>query len=135
MKNSLVSKVCIIDDDKLYVSLATLMIKKNNFAEEIIVFENGRDALDYFEKAIDDPNETLPTIILLDLNMPIMNGWQFLKMIEPFAAKMLERDIKLNIVSSTINPDEVDRAENHSIVHNFITKPISKAAIASAFLN
>lgn len=42
--------------------------------------------------------------------------------------------IKLNIVSSTINPTEVRRAENHDIVHNFITKPISKDAIASAFL-
>ncbi|SCY26942.1 Response regulator receiver domain-containing protein [Nonlabens sp. Hel1_33_55] len=135
MNKSLVPKVCIIDDDRLYVSLVSMMIKKNSFAEELLVFQNGRDALDYFAKAIDDPNETLPTIILLDLNMPIMNGWEFLKKMEPYANKMLERNIKLNVVSSTINPDEVNRAENHDIVHNFITKPISKDAIASAFLN
>lgn len=135
MDNSLVSKVCIIDDDNLYVSLVTMMIKKNSFAKELLIFQNGREALDYFKAAIDDPNEILPTIILLDLNMPIMNGWEFLQEIEPYAQKMLDRDIKLNIVSSTINPTEVHRAENHEIVHNFITKPISKDAIASAFLN
>ncbi|PRP67437.1 response regulator [Nonlabens agnitus] len=135
MEKTLVRKVCIIDDDRLYVSLVTMMIKKNSFANELLVFQNGREALDYFKNAIDDPNEILPSIILLDLNMPIMNGWEFLKEIQPYADKMLERDIKLNIVSSTINPEEVNRAENHDIVHNFITKPISKEAIVEAFLN
>ena len=135
MKTALVSKVCIIDDDKLYVSLITIMIEKNSFAKDLLIFENGRDALDYFSTAIDDPNEVLPNVILLDLNMPVMNGWEFLEQMEPFAKKMLERRIKLNIVSSTINPTEVHRAERHKIVHNFITKPVSKNAIANAFLD
>lgn len=134
MEEPLVSKVCIIDDDKLYVSLISKMIEKNGFADELQIFQNGREALEYFSQAIDNPNEILPTVILLDLNMPVMDGWEFLMAIEPYAQKMLERGIKLNVVSSTINPKEKDKAENHQIVNNFITKPISKEAIARAFV-
>jgi CheY-like chemotaxis protein len=133
MEKTLISKVCIIDDDKLYVSLVTMLIKKHQFADEILVFANGQEALYYFEMNIDNPKEKLPDIILLDLNMPIMNGWEFLEEIKPFADKLLARDVKLNIVSSTINPSEVNRAESHGIVHLFINKPISKDAIAKAF--
>ncbi len=129
------STVCIIDDDKLYVSLVTMMIKNNSFADELIVFSNGKEALDFFKTAIDDPSQTMPDVILLDLNMPIMNGWEFLEAMQPFSHKILSMGIRLNIVSSTINQEEVARAENHEIVHNFITKPISKEAIASAFVN
>jgi len=135
MKKSLVSKVCIIDDDKLYVNLITMMIKKNSFADELMVFENGQEALKYFQRALKDSNEVLPEVILLDLNMPIMNGWEFLSEIQPYADQMLERGVRLNVVSSTINPAEVNRAENHDVVHKFITKPISKNAIATAFVN
>jgi CheY-like chemotaxis protein len=133
MEKTLISKVCIIDDDKLYVSLVTMLIKKHQFANEILVFANGQEALYYFERNIDNPKENLPDIILLDLNMPIMNGWEFLEEIKPFVNKLLAKDVKLNIVSSTINPSEVNRAESHGIVHHFINKPISKEAIAKAF--
>jgi len=129
----LISKVCVIDDDKLYVSLITMLIKKNHFAEEILVFQNGQEALKYFEENIDNQNEQLPEVILLDLNMPIMNGWEFLEAIQPYVKGLLKRNVKLNVVSSTINPDEVDRAEKHGIVHHFINKPISKEAIVKAF--
>lgn len=135
MEGPLVHKVCIIDDDKLYVSLLSMMINKNHFAEDLLIFNNGKEALDYFEKALSDPNEELPSVILLDLNMPIMNGWEFLKGIEPYEKKLLNLNVKLNIVSSTINREEVDRAENHHIVNNFITKPITKDAIKFAFLD
>ncbi|WP_194851881.1 response regulator [Nonlabens antarcticus] len=133
MTDPLISKVCIIDDDKLYVSLITMLINQNHFAREIIVFANGQEALEYFKNNIDNDEELLPEIILLDLNMPIMNGWEFLEHIEPYANKLLANDVRLNVVSSTINPEEVDRAENHGIVNLFMNKPISKEAIALAF--
>lgn len=129
----LISKVCIIDDDKLYVSLVKMLIARNQFAEEILVFQNGHEALRYFKKNIDNDQEKLPDIILLDLNMPIMNGWEFLEKIQPYVDQLLERNVKLNIVSSTINPEEVNRAQNYNIVCNFINKPISKEDIIKAF--
>ncbi|AZQ43469.1 response regulator [Nonlabens ponticola] len=133
MATPLVPKVCIIDDDRLYVSLIGMLLEKHHIADQFTVFENGAVAIDHF-KEIFESNDTqeLPDVILLDLNMPVMNGWEFLDNIEPYASQLLESGVRLNVVSSTINPEEVKRAQEHSIVHHFITKPISKEAIMRA---
>lgn len=128
-----INQACIIDDDKLYVSLIKMIIKKNNLAKELIVFENGQKAFDYFKAVFDNHDAQLPEIILLDLNMPVMNGWEFLEAIDAYAHKFLEKGVKLNIVSSTINPLEVKKAKSHSIVTDFLTKPISKEAMRAVF--
>lgn len=134
MPHKSIYRACIIDDDKLYVSLIKMLIKKNKLAQELLVFENGEKAFTYFKKALmsNQPLD-LPQVVLLDLNMPIMDGWEFLDAIEPYAAQLKACNLKLNVVSSTINPEEVNRAKNHTIVNDFITKPISKEAMISAF--
>ncbi len=128
-----ISKVCIIDDDKLYVSLLRMLIEKNQFAEDIMVFSNGQDALEHFKTQIEGKSFDLPEVILLDLNMPVMNGWEFLEKIEPYQQILQENGVRLNIVSSTINPREVKQAKSFQIVNQFLNKPISKEAIALAF--
>ncbi|GAK88536.1 two-component response regulator [Nonlabens ulvanivorans] len=129
-----IHRACIIDDDKLYVSLIKMLINKNELAQELLVFENGKQAFEYFEKALAGDNVTaLPEVVLLDLNMPIMDGWEFLEALEPYANELKESCLKLNVVSSTINPEEMNKARNHAIVNDFITKPISKEAMISAF--
>ncbi|MGJ8683277.1 MAG: response regulator [Nonlabens sp.] len=134
MSQPAIKKACIIDDDKLYVSLIKMLIQKNNLADELLIFENGEKAFEYFKQALkQDQTTDLPEVVLLDLNMPIMDGWEFLEAIKPFASKLQDIDLKLNVVSSTINPAEVSRAKNHSIVNDFITKPISKEAMIKAF--
>ncbi|PQJ31737.1 response regulator [Nonlabens arenilitoris] len=129
-----IQRACIIDDDKLYVSLIKMLINKNKLAQELLIFENGKQAFDYFQEALvaDDVND-LPQVVLLDLNMPIMDGWEFLEALEPYANKLKASSLKLNVVSSTINPVEMNKARNHAIVNDFITKPISKEAMISAF--
>lgn len=133
MNNRPPLKACIIDDDKLYVSLIKIIIKKNNLANDLLIFENGQDAFQYFINAFETGADTLPQVVLLDLNMPVMDGWEFLDAMEPYAARFKEFGITINVVSSTINPVEVQRAKNHSIVADFLTKPISKEAMQMAF--
>lgn len=130
MANKLVQKACIIDDDKLYVSLIKMLIKKNKLDVELLIFENGKVAFDYFKEEISKETPKLPEVILLDLNMPIMDGWEFLTAIEPYADKLTS---KLHVVSSTINPSEVRKAKNHSFVSDFMTKPINKESMIKVF--
>lgn len=132
MSNYLINKACIIDDDKLYISLIKRIIEKDNLAKELLVFENGKQAYAYFKEHIHD-QKALPNIVLLDLNMPIMDGWEFLDVMEHHASELEKYGVTINVVSSTINPVEVAKATQHAIVNNFITKPISKDAMIDAF--
>ncbi len=132
MVNYLVNKACVIDDDKLYISLIKMIIKKNQLAKDLLVFDNGKKAYDYFSKHLDLP-ASLPEIVLLDLNMPIMDGWEFLDLMEDHSDELAKSGVTINVVSSTINPVEVEKATEHSIVNKFLTKPISKEAMIKAF--
>jgi CheY-like chemotaxis protein len=130
MVSSLVKKACIIDDDKLYVSLIKMLIRKNKLAVELLVFENGKLAFNYFKEELTKQSSSIPEVILLDLNMPIMDGWEFLEAVEPFAGRL---KAKLFVVSSTINPVEVKKVNKHKFVTAFMTKPINKEAMIKFF--
>lgn len=130
MGDIVIKRVCIIDDDKLYVSLVKMLIKKNELAEELLIFENGQDAFEFFKEELTKEMPHLPQVILLDLNMPVMNGWEFLDAVKSFAGQL---QAKINVVSSTINSVEINKVKNYDFVSTFITKPINKEAIVRAF--
>ena len=103
-----------------------MLIKKNKLAQELVIFENGKLALKFFEEQLGKQDPELPEVVLLDLNMPVMDGWEFLDEMETYAGKLKEEGLKINVVSSTINPVEVAKANSHDIVNSFITKPIKR---------
>lgn len=111
----------IIDDDPVFVLLFKKILRKLGKFETILNFENGQIALDaLIEK--ENNNEPMPNIIFLDINMPVLDGWEFLKALEKYNFKD-----KLNIymVSSSIDSTEINKSKKHKYVKNFISKPIS----------
>jgi len=68
---------CIIDDDETYIFNMKKLITFKKLCNNILVFGNGKDALNYMKHILSAP-ALLPDIILLDINMPVMNGWQFM---------------------------------------------------------
>ncbi|WP_340199571.1 response regulator [Ascidiimonas sp. W6] len=115
---------CIIDDDKIYVNLIRKVIESRNLSKELLVFGNGKEALEYFEKAfLNQDSEKIPNIIFLDINMPIMDGWQFLEHFVQFR-KPLKKSITLYIVSSSINPKDIEKANELESISGYIIKPV-----------
>jgi CheY-like chemotaxis protein len=112
----------IIDDDEIYQFTLTRIINHNKQAERVITFSDGEKAIQYLtdNKAI---NENIPDIIFLDLNMPIMDGWQFM---EEYASVKTEIKKKVNIFmwSSSVNPIDIERASEISEISDYIIKPI-----------
>jgi CheY-like chemotaxis protein len=70
--------VLCVDDDPITLMLCKKVIVKANFGKEIIFAQNGQEALELFDK-IKTENNQVPQLIFLDLNMPVMNGWDFIE--------------------------------------------------------
>jgi CheY-like chemotaxis protein len=118
-----IRNLTLIDDDEVFVYLTRKTLNKTNLVEHIRVFENGLDALNFIKDNLYNQDE-LPEVIFLDLNMPIMDGWQFL---QEFSRLKLDpnKSITIYICSSSISPDDVARAKSISEVSDFIFKPIT----------
>ena len=113
---------CLIDDDKMFTYLISKQMKTINFCDGILIFNDGLDALKYLEPVIESP-DSLPSVILLDLNMPVLDGWQFL---DEFIKFKPAKKITIYIVSSSIDQNDHRKAANYSGVSKFYVKPITK---------
>ncbi len=124
---------CIIDDDDMYVSLITKVIDLRNLAKNLLVFKNGKEALSYFVNTFQNMEDrAIPQVILLDLNMPVMDGWSFLEELGKHDFPALNA-VTLYIVSSSINPVDIERSKEINLVKDFIVKPIAPEALAEIF--
>lgn len=111
----------IIDDDPIFVLLFKKIIQKSERFNRVQNFPDGQYAIEELIK-MNEQGSGMPDIIFLDLNMPNIDGWQFLDAIEKhsFITKL-----NIYIVSSSIDTNEIERAKQYKCVKNFISKPIS----------
>ena len=123
-----IKKMAVIDDDEVFTFLTSKAIEKTNLVEVIKVFVNGLDALNFLKENVGNPEE-LPEIIFLDLSMPIMDGWQFLEEYIKLNPK-IGKKIVIYICSSSISPDDINKAKEISAVTDYIIKPVSKDMLA-----
>ncbi|MGO2358061.1 response regulator [Mesonia sp.] len=118
---------CIIDDDPIFIFGLKKVMNSVEFSEEIMIFKNGEDALHGLIDLKNEP-ETLPEVILLDLSMPVMDGWQFL---DEFTKVKIEKKITIYIVSSSIDPMDYERAKSYNDIQNYIIKPVQTEDLKS----
>ena len=122
----MLNKILCIDDDQITLMLCKMVIAKASFSNEIATAKNGEDALNFFDiLKTSDKNIIKPELIFLDLNMPIMNGWEFLEAFN--TEKYAEfHNTKIIILSSTIDPGDLEKSKKYPLVIDFLPKPISK---------
>lgn len=119
-----VSQVCIIDDDENYVFALQRMLSIHRISEAVLAFPDGKEALDYLQLVKDYPAQ-LPDVIFLDIEMPGMNGWQFLESFSNLRVQ-LSKKMSIYMQSSSINIADIQRAKSYSIVKDYLIKPATK---------
>jgi CheY-like chemotaxis protein len=123
-KSSTPLTVCLIDDDRIYQFTAKRILELVNPMQKVLVFSNGKEAIDFFKQGVQDA-EQLPDVVFLDINMPIMNGWEFLEAYNEVKLE-LEKNISIYMVSSSVDEKDKIRSRNFESVKDFIVKPIDK---------
>jgi CheY-like chemotaxis protein len=126
-----VETIFLIDDDEIYQYTTRKYIEFRNLAKKIMSFPDGEEALDYLQQNLTEPYE-LPDMILLDLSMPVMDGWEFLEeyiQIRPSFGKQ----VVLYIVSSSVDIRDIERARHFEAVTGFIVKPIDDTKLKQIF--
>lgn len=126
----MLNKVLIIDDDEITHIIGTRLVKIAAFAKKTITLENGKEAIDFFQNLLQNQlsnnnnPEEIPDFIFLDINMPIMDGWEFLKEFTESYSKKFP-GIRIAILSSSINPDDVKKSEESNLIVDYISKPLT----------
>ncbi|HLU88551.1 MAG TPA: response regulator [Cyclobacteriaceae bacterium] len=116
------NSIMLVDDDLITNFLHSRLIKKLNISSSIVVTENGEEALDYICQH--DP----PDVILLDLNMPVMNGFEFLKVFY----KKYKNKVKTKVIVLSSSISRKDRSIASSYGVPFLTKPLSADELLNA---
>lgn len=122
-------KVLFVDDDPIALLLAKLVLTKNNFAATSHTASNGLQAIEYLDDLsnLEENKASLDKtfLIILDLNMPVMDGWEFL---EEFSKNHKENysNVKIILLSSSIDPEDISRSKQFPNVLDFMSKPFTK---------
>lgn len=124
---------CIIDDDSIYVKLIKKVIETRKLCDNLLIFNNGKESIDYFEASLKDLSAAkVPDIIFIDLNMLVMDGWEFIESFTQIEHKF-NKLITLYIVSSSINPADINRAKSMSNIKDYLVKPIHAGQLEKIF--
>ena len=121
--------VFIIDDDSIHQRIAQIMIEKHQLFDHYTSFTDAEKAI-AFIKENKSNDHVLPDVILLDLNMPVIDGWDFLDLFEKFRQE-IKKVIRIFIVTSSVDENDIVRSKAYSSVTGFISKPLSPDIIRS----
>ncbi len=129
-----VNCILLVDDDPITNFFHETVIEECEAANIVRVAENGQEALDYllnqgkFDNAENNPR---PQMILLDINMPIMNGFEFLEEYENIAPEY-KADGCLLMLTTSLNDKDLERAQKFKTCDSFLNKPLEADTLTSA---
>lgn len=124
-------KIAVIDDDEVFHLIVQKQLEMKNFDCDILKFYNGDKAINFFRDKIGESAD-LPELVMLDVNMPVKDGWGFLEEFNQLPGDF-RKSIKIYMVTSSVIQSDIDRASHHEDVVEFVSKPISNDKLEEIF--
>ncbi|HQF28843.1 MAG TPA: response regulator, partial [Bacteroidia bacterium] len=116
-------KVLLIDDNEIDNFINERMITSSRFAEEVVVKNSADAALSHLQSLSDAAD--FPEVVFLDLNMPVKDGFGFLAEFELLPTE-LKSACKIVVLSSSISPEDINKASTNTYVFKYVNKPLSE---------
>ena len=121
-------KVLLIDDDDIVNSINSVIIKHARFASEVETVNNVPNAIEFLNRA--KTNDDVPEVIFLDLNMPDLDGWDFM---EEYQKLEINGRAKVIMLTSSISVKDEERASSSQQIAAFISKPLSPELLENIY--
>jgi len=123
------TRFIIIDDDQFNNKICSVTIEKMSKEAEVITFLDPLQGFDYIVSEYTNPaDENASAILFLDINMPVMNGWEFLERFEALGDDLKSR-IRIYILSSSVDKRDIERAKTNKNVIHYLVKPLTRETI------
>ncbi len=125
--------VMLIDDNEIDNLINQKMIEAASIAEHIYTHTGARSAIEFLrnlEKLDKETKNVMPEVIFLDIDMPLMDGFQFLDEFDKLA-ETTKNKCKVVMLTSSINPQDVNKSKRYSYVKKYINKPLSQDNLAN----
>ena len=116
-------RILIIDDDKISQLLYKRVLENSGVAEQVISYLKAEDSLKYLSEGSSD-KEKLPELIFLDINMPGMDGWDYLNAFEKLGEEVKNK-VKIAMLTSSVDPEDKVKASAYKEVIDFVEKPLT----------
>ncbi|NQY67021.1 MAG: response regulator [Flavobacteriales bacterium] len=117
----------LVDDNEVDNFINQKMIEGSNFADHVYIHTSSRSALEFLhnlERSSDVPESMIPGVIFLDINMPIMDGLQFLDEFEKLTDEF-RKNTEVIMLTSSVNPKDLEKAQFNDRVKTYLNKPLS----------
>lgn len=122
-------KLLVIDDDDINIFIIKKIVEKTGFNVEMVAKTNGQMAIDYITMTL-SLQEPLPHLVLIDINMPVLNGWEFL---DAYGQLNINQKIDMYMLSSSVYENDIEKAKTYQSVKGFISKPLSIERLTELF--
>ena len=120
--------VLLVDDDAIYQFVSRKTLEATGHSDKITICSNGEEACQFLEENMHNVNE-LPDVILLDVNMPVMNGWEFLEAYQSIKPN-LSKEIHVYLVTSSMNDQDKEFSKRYNCVEDYLVKPLNKEKVS-----
>ncbi|SRX54720.1 response regulator [Aequorivita sp. CIP111184] len=122
----------VVDDDRTSNMICEFSLRRFSSITEIKTFVDPEDALQFIRDCYLDNQSPTPTILFLDINMPVFTGWDFLEIFNSFSQHIREQ-FTFYILTSSIEQKDVEKAEANPLVKGLLSKPLSTSIVRGIF--